>query len=97
MTYEQILELAKKGEITIVDVRTKEEYDMGRIPTAINCDVQTIMRDAPNVLTSKDHPYYVYCQTGYRSKVAAMQLDMMGYTNINDLGGIIDWPLEIEY
>jgi len=96
MTYQALYEQAKKGEIIIVDVRTKEEYEMGHIPGAKLCDVQTLHEDAPNVLVDQNKTYYVYCQTGYRSQIAVMQLEMMGYSDVNDMGGINNWPFEIE-
>ena len=96
MTYQTLYEQAKKGHIQIVDVRTKEEYEMGHIPGAILCDVQTLAEDAPKVLLDQQKTYYVYCQTGYRSQIAVMQLSMMGYKDVNDMGGINSWPFEIE-
>ena len=38
----------------------------------------------------------VYCRSGRRSKLAAEALVELGYTNIMEFGGIIDWPYEVE-
>lgn len=96
MTYEQLNTQAKEGIIQIVDVRTREEYESGHIPGSIHCDLQYMMSIAEDILKDKNKTYYLYCQTGYRSQIAAMQLNMLGYTDVNDMGGINDWPFEIE-
>lgn len=96
MTYKQIYDMAKTHTITIVDVRTKEEYEEGHVPHAILCDVQTFMQHAPSLFKDKEKQYVLYCRTGYRSQIAAMQMQMLGYKNIIDMGGIIDWPFELE-
>ncbi|MGB0174820.1 MAG: rhodanese-like domain-containing protein [Acholeplasmataceae bacterium] len=96
MTYQEIYKQVKTGQATFVDVRTKEEYDMGHIPGAILCDLQTLMEKAQDILKDQQKTYYIYCQSGNRSQFAEMQLKMMGYHKAYDIGGIIDWPFEIE-
>ena len=51
---------------------------------------------AEEVLTDKDQLILVYCRSGRRSKIAAEALVELGYTNIKEFGGIIDWPYEVE-
>ena len=80
----------------ILDVRTKEEYDEGHIPGAIVISHEEIEEKAQNVLTDKDQLILVYCRSGRRSKIAAEALVELGYTNIKEFGGIIDWPYEVE-
>ena len=80
----------------ILDVRTQEEYDQGHIPGAIVISHEEIKEKAVDVLTDKDQLILVYCRSGRRSKIAAEALVELGYTNIKEFGGIIDWPYEVE-
>ncbi len=80
----------------ILDVRTQEEYDQGYIPGAILIPDTEIKAKAEEVLTDKDQLILVYCRSGRRSKLAAEALVELGYTNIKEFGGIIDWPYEVE-
>ena len=80
----------------ILDARTQEEYDQGHIPGAIVISHEEIMEKAEDVLTDKDQLILVYCRSGRRSKIAAEALVELGYTNIREFGGIIDWPYEVE-
>lgn len=80
----------------ILDVRTQEEYNEGHIPGAIVISHEEITEKAEEVLTDKDQLILVYCRSGRRSKLAAEALVELGYTNIREFGGIIDWPYETE-
>ena len=80
----------------ILDVRTQEEYDQGHIPGAIVISHEEIAEKAEDVLTDKNQLILVYCRSGRRSKIAAEALVELGYTNIKEFGGIIDWPYETE-
>ena len=80
----------------ILDVRTQEEYDQGHIPGAIVISHEEIAEKAEDVLTDKDQLILVYCRSGRRSKIAAEALVELGYTNIKEFGGIVDWPYEVE-
>ena len=80
----------------ILDVRTQEEYDQGHIPGAIVISREEIAEKAEKMLTDKDQLILVYCHSGRRSKIAAEALVELGYTNIKEFGGIIDWPYETE-
>ena len=80
----------------ILDVWTQEEYDEGHIPGAILIPHTEIEARAEEVLTDKDQLILVYCRSGRRSKIAAEALVELGYTNIKEFGGIIDWPYEVE-
>lgn len=80
----------------ILDTRTQEEYDEKRIPGAILIPYDQILEKAESVLTDKDQLILVYCRSGRRSKLAAEDLVKLGYTNIREFGGIIDWPYETE-
>lgn len=80
----------------ILDVRTQEEYDQGHIPGAVVISHEEIEEKAEDVLTDKNQLILVYCRSGRRSKMAAQSLVELGYTNIREFGGIIDWPYEVE-
>jgi len=97
-TYEQITATEAKSIIDsetahiILDVRTPEEYDAGHIEGAILLPDYEIGEKAETVLTDKNALILVYCRSGRRSKNAASELVTLGYTNIKEFGGIIDWP-----
>ena len=80
----------------ILDTRTQEEYDQGHIPGAILIPNTEIEARAEEGLPDKDQLILVYCRSGNRSKKAAEILVELGYTNIKEFGGIIDWPYEVE-
>jgi rhodanese-related sulfurtransferase len=80
----------------ILDTRTQAEYDEGHIPGAIVIPHDEITEKAEEVLTDKNQLILVYCRSGRRSKLAAEALVELGYTNIKEFGGIIDWPYEVE-
>ena len=86
--------MEKEQNYIILDVRTQEEYKSGHIPNAICVPNETIgSADIPE-LPDKDQMILVYCRSGRRSKEAAQKLADMGYTNIVEFGGIIDWTGE---
>lgn len=79
----------------VVDVRTQEEYEEGHIPGAICIPNETIIDQQPNELPDLAQRILVYCRSGNRSKQAAQKLADMGYTNVHEFGGIINWTGEI--
>ena len=79
----------------IIDARTQEEYDEGHIPGAILIPEYEIAARAENELPDKNQLILVYCRSGRRSKIAAEELVKLGYTNVKEFGGIIDWEYEI--
>lgn len=83
-------------DIIILDVRTKEEYYTGHIKDAILLPYDVIMDKAKQKLPDKSATILIYCRSGRRSKIAAEDLVSLGYTNVYEFGGIIDWPYEIE-
>ena len=100
-TYEQIsgaeakaLMDSESGYI-ILDVREQDEYDEGHIPGAILIPYGEIADRAEKELPDKNQLILVYCRSGRRSKIAAEELVKLGYTNVKEFGGIIDWEYEI--
>ena len=86
---------SREGYI-ILDVREQEEFDQGHVPGAILIPYTKIEDQAEEHLPQKDQLILVYCRSGRRSKIAAEALAELGYTNIKEFGGIIDWPYEVE-
>lgn len=80
----------------ILDVREQDEYDEAHIPGAILIPYTQIEEKANEMLPDKEQLILVYCRSGRRSKIAAEALAKLGYTNIKEFGGIIDWPYEVE-
>ena len=80
----------------ILDTRTQQEYDEEHIPGAIVISHDEILEKAEDMLPDKDQLIMVYCRSGRRSKLAAADLVKLGYTNVKEFGGIIDWPYEVE-
>ena len=79
-----------------MDVRRADEFAEGHIPGAINIANEDILSAEPAELPDKDQVIYVYCRSGNRSKQASEKLAAMGYTNIVEFGGILDWTGEVE-
>jgi rhodanese-related sulfurtransferase len=79
----------------VVDVRRPDEYESGHIPGAICIPNESITADPPEELPNLSQIVLVYCRSGNRSKQASEKLAAMGYTNIFEFGGIIDWTGEV--
>ena len=98
ITAKQAKEMIDKQEQDlIVDVREQAEYDKAHIPGAVLLLVGTITEEtAAEVIPNKESVVLVYCRSGNRSKTAAQSLTDLGYTQIYEFGGILDWPYEVE-
>ena len=99
-TYEQITtEQAKtimdtEKDYVIIDARTEEEFAEGHIENAILIPEYEIAERAEKELPDKEQLILVYCRSGRRSKIASEELVKLGYTNVKEFGGIIDWPYD---
>ena len=100
-SYEQIsAEEAKRimdteEDYIIIDARTDEEFATGHIEGAILIPEYEIAVRAEKELPDKDALILVYCRSGRRSKIASEELVKLGYVNVKEFGGIIDWPYEV--
>lgn len=100
--YEQITQEEAKNimdsgeEYILLDVREQDEFDEGHIPGAILIPYTKIDEKAEIMFKDKDKLILVYCRSGRRSKIAAESLAALGFTNVKEFGGIIDWPYEVE-
>lgn len=93
---ELAIEMMKADDgLVVVDVRTQEEFDGGHIPGAICIPNESIQTEQPEELPDLDQTILVYCRSGRRSKEAAQKLADMGYTEVYEFGGIIDWTGEV--
>ena len=79
----------------ILDVREQNEYDSGHIPDAVLLPSGSVTAKAAEVLPDKEQKILVYCRSGNRSRTAANALVSLGYTQVYDFGGIIDWPYDV--
>lgn len=100
LTQEQWRERLSNDENAIIlDVRTNDEHNNGRIPNSINIDIyqgQGFVYKIDELDKSKN--FYVYCLSGARSAQACMILNQLGIENAyNLLGGIMQWDGEIVY
>lgn len=93
---EAVVMMENESGYVILDVRRPDEYAAGHIPGAINVANETIGTAEIPELPNKDQLILVYCRSGRRSKEAAEKLVKLGYTNIVEFGGILDWKGEIE-
>ena len=96
ITAEEAKTMIDNGGVTIVDVRRPDEYAAQHIPGALNVPNEDISSDPPAALPDMDAVLLVHCRTGIRSKAASDKLIQMGYQNVYDFGGIVDWPYETE-
>lgn len=101
LTYEQITAKEAKTimdaetEYIIIDARTEEEFTEGHIKGAVLIPEYEIKDRAEKELPDKETLILVYCRSGRRSKIASEELVKLGYKNVKEFGGIIDWPYEI--
>jgi phage shock protein E len=80
--------------VVLIDVRTYEEFLEKRIPGAKLLPLAEINERHLEMMPDKDATYIIYCRSGNRSVEAILLLKELGYKNLYDLGGIIDWPYE---
>ena len=101
ISYEQITQekakelMETQTDYVIIDARTDEEFAQGHIEGAVLIPEYEIEQKAPQIIPDKDTLILVYCRSGRRSKIASEELVKLGYTNVKEFGGIIDWPYEI--
>lgn len=96
VSMDDIVQIMNENEdYIILDVRTIEEYNEGHILNAICIPNEIIGEDTINILPNKEQLILIYCRSGNRSKQAVAKLEKLGYTNLIEFGGIIDWKGEI--
>jgi len=88
-------EYRQREDAILLDVRTPQEYRDGRIPGSKNVPLQTIDK-IRSVADNKNIPLFVYCYSGGRSRQAAAMLQRMGYSNVQNIGGIAAYSGKVE-
>ena len=88
-------EYAETKNAVLLDVRTPQEYREGHIPGSKNVPLQTIDK-VTSITENKDTALYVYCYSGARSRQATAMLQHMGYTNVQNIGGIAAYHGKVE-
>jgi phage shock protein E len=73
----------------LIDVRTPEEFKSGAIPTAINIPYDVIEKNLPT--QDRSARIVVYCRTGHRASIAKAKLEALGFTQVNNFGGVDNW------
>ena len=97
VSMEEGLELMEAdSDYILLDVRRDDEFEEGHIPGAINIPNESIGTEEIAELPDKNQTIYVYCRSGNRSKQASQKLVDLGYTDVIEFGGIIDYSGEIE-
>ncbi len=79
----------------LLDVRGEDEYAEGHIPGSVNIPLQ-VLPTKKGLPEDMDTPIFVYCRSGGRSRRAAAFLEKLDYSNVKNIGGIMDWTGEIE-
>ena len=88
--------LANDDSIILIDVRTIEEHEDVRIPNSIPLPFNELEETIVMLVPNRSYKIFVYCQRGIRSQDASQILVDLGYTNVYNIGGIIDWPGALE-
>ncbi|MBR2500638.1 MAG: rhodanese-like domain-containing protein [Clostridia bacterium] len=96
ITQDEAKKIMDSGDDFIVlDVREQDEFEQGHIEGAMLMPYMEIYEKAEEIIPDKDEQILVYCRSGRRSKIASQSLAELGYTNVKEFGGIIDWPYEV--
>ncbi len=88
-------EKALTKKVVIIDVRTPSEYNTGHIEEAINIPHDMIAKRIEEVVKEKDTEIHLYCRSGRRAEIAKKTLESMGYTNVINKGGYLDYKNEL--
>ena len=95
INFEQAKQIIDNEQVIILDVRTEEEYITGHIPNSILIPLDEL-EERINELQDKSQKILVYCKSGRRSIIACEILDAYEYTNVYNIGGVVDWPYGLE-
>ncbi len=89
--------MADDKDFILLDVRTPEEFASGHIPGAVQLTNETFTKeDAGRIIKDKEQTIYVYCRSGRRSKQSSQKLVDFGYTDVIEIGGILDYAGKME-
>ena len=86
ITVKELLEKTKYEKVNIIDIRNKNDYNLGHIKNAKNISLNSLLA-LPEYYLNKSELYYIYCQYGNLSKNVVNNLNNKGYQAINVIGG----------
>lgn len=88
-------QLREQGEVTVVDVRTQDEFNEGHLPGALHLDFYSDSFKASLAELDRETPYAIYCRSGNRSKQTVALMRSLGFSSVVDMsGGIIAWQAQ---
>ena len=82
--------------VLLLDVRNYEEYEKAHIRGALLLPLNELLGEAHKYLKNKDQLIMIYCEKGVRSKIAFYFLHFLAYKNLYDIGGLSEWPYELD-
>ena len=89
--------MAESSDFILLDVRRPDEFASGHIPGAVLFTNELMTKeDAEKLLPNKEDQIFLYCRSGRRSKEASQKLVDYGYSNVIEIGGILDYKGDIE-
>lgn len=88
--------LSERNDIIIIDVRGESEYRQGHIKNSKLIPLEYLKSNIINQVPNKSSTIFIYCKTGKKSKIGYEYLKELGYSNVYNMGGIMDWPYEME-
>lgn len=83
--------IASNPDVIILDVRTPQEFEKKHIVNAVLLPIEDLREGDFSKIPDKDAPILIYCWTGRRAADSAQILVEHGYTNVYEMGGIVDW------
>ncbi|MBD0290907.1 MAG: molybdopterin-synthase adenylyltransferase MoeB [Thermoleophilia bacterium] len=84
--------LERDGDVALVDVRERPEWDEGHVPGALHIPRGNLESRVEGFLPDRSQAIILYCATGNRSALAARTLEELGYENVASLaGGFTEW------
>ncbi len=92
---EAVKMVAEDDAIRFIDVRTQQEYDAGHVASAELLPLDQLESKIESEVADKDTKIIVYCRSGNRSGQAQAILNGIGYNNVYDAGGIINYTGEV--
>ena len=82
--------LLSSNEAIVIDVRSLEEVKTGIIESAVHIEWTEISEEINRLNLQKEQSIFLYCRSGNRSGKAEITLENIGFTNVVNLGGIMD-------
>lgn len=94
ITGQEARKIIEEQKGILLDIRTKEEYEEKHIEGCKFIPLNVLGHEVESEIEAYDTPIILYCRSGQRTKMAAVILRELGYTDIYDLGGMHNWFCE---